>query len=161
MCKSYMHAVQQGMLARRFAKAMCHLHCNMLMSLPRPAACAWRQRCSKGAHTWGLVRDAALSWRMRRHHSLAVHELQRHWSRRNGVTAADGKLLHWPLTKPHHDVLRPGMLPKGLAYNRQCCPCLQPEMSRNVQKYSKEIYLRAAEAEQCKVHCTLVLPLFG
>ena len=66
-----------------------------------------------------------------------------------------------PLPKPHDDVFRAGTSPTGLACNCHCCPCLQPEMSRNVQKYSKEIYLRAAEAEQCKVHCTLVLPLFG
>ena len=33
-------------------------------------------------------------------------------------------------------------------------------MSRNVQKYSKEVYLRASEAAQCRVHSTVVLPLF-
>jgi len=33
-------------------------------------------------------------------------------------------------------------------------------MSRNVQKYSKEVYLRASEAQQCRVHSTVVLPLF-
>lgn len=38
--------------------------------------------------------------------------------------------------------------------------CVQPEMSRNVQKYSKEVYLRASEAQQCRVHSTVVLPLF-
>ena len=38
--------------------------------------------------------------------------------------------------------------------------CAQPEMSRNVQKYSKEVYLRASEAAQCRVHSTVVLPLF-
>lgn len=37
---------------------------------------------------------------------------------------------------------------------------VQPEMSRNVQKYSKEVYLRASEAQQCRVHSTVVLPLF-
>ncbi len=37
---------------------------------------------------------------------------------------------------------------------------MQPEMSRNVQKYSKEVYLRASEAQQCRVHSTVVLPLF-
>ena len=36
----------------------------------------------------------------------------------------------------------------------------QPEMSRNVQKYSKDVYLRASEAQQCRVHSTVVLPLF-
>ena len=33
-------------------------------------------------------------------------------------------------------------------------------MSRNVQKYSKEVYLRASEAQQCRVHSAVVLPLF-
>jgi hypothetical protein len=37
---------------------------------------------------------------------------------------------------------------------------LQPEMSRNVQKYSREIYARASEALHCRVHATLMLPLF-
>lgn len=41
-----------------------------------------------------------------------------------------------------------------------CGCCAQPEMSRNVQKYSKEVYLRASEAAQCRVHSTVVLPLF-
>ena len=29
-----------------------------------------------------------------------------------------------------------------------------------MQKYSKEVYLRASEAQQCRVHSTVVLPLF-
>lgn len=33
-------------------------------------------------------------------------------------------------------------------------------MSRNVQKYSREIYARASEAAHCRVHATLMLPLF-
>lgn len=41
------------------------------------------------------------------------------------------------------------------------CPApAQPEMSRNVQKYSREIYARASEAMHCRVHATLMLPLF-
>ena len=43
---------------------------------------------------------------------------------------------------------------------RTVCPALQPEMSRNVQKYSREIYARASEALHCRVHATLMLPLF-
>ncbi len=39
-------------------------------------------------------------------------------------------------------------------------PPPQPEMSRNVQKYSREIYARASEAMHCRVHATLMLPLF-
>ena len=38
---------------------------------------------------------------------------------------------------------------------------LQPEHARNVQKFGKEVYLRTAEASQCRVHSVLVLPLFG
>lgn len=38
---------------------------------------------------------------------------------------------------------------------------MQPEYARNVQKFSKEVYLRTAEASQCRVHSVLVLPLFA
>ena len=37
---------------------------------------------------------------------------------------------------------------------------MQPEMCCNVQQYSKSAYLRKAEAEQCQVQSTLLLPLF-
>ena len=33
-------------------------------------------------------------------------------------------------------------------------------MSQNVQQYSKEVYLRASEAQQCQIQSTIVLPLF-
>ncbi len=36
----------------------------------------------------------------------------------------------------------------------------QPEASRNVQKYGKEVYLRTAGAQQCNIHSTLLVPLF-
>lgn len=36
----------------------------------------------------------------------------------------------------------------------------QPEASRNVQKYSKDVYLRSAGAQQCNIHSTLLVPLF-
>lgn len=39
-------------------------------------------------------------------------------------------------------------------------PYLQPEMCCNVQQYAKGAYLRKAEAEQCQVQSTLLLPLF-
>lgn len=38
---------------------------------------------------------------------------------------------------------------------------MQPEMARNVQKYSTAVYLRAADAQQCRIHSTLVIPLFA
>ena len=38
--------------------------------------------------------------------------------------------------------------------------CPQPEMCCNVQQYAKGAYLRKAEAEQCQVQSTLLLPLF-
>ena len=37
---------------------------------------------------------------------------------------------------------------------------MQPEMTRNVQQQSKAVYLRAQEALHCRVHSTLVLPLY-
>lgn len=37
---------------------------------------------------------------------------------------------------------------------------LQPEMSHNVQKYDKQVYLRVSEAQRCRVHSTLVMPVF-
>nr|BBA57679.1 nitrate assimilation regulatory protein [Parachlorella kessleri] len=36
----------------------------------------------------------------------------------------------------------------------------EPELTCNVQKYSKTAYLRKAEAEQCQVQSTLLLPVF-
>lgn len=36
----------------------------------------------------------------------------------------------------------------------------QPEKSRNVQLHSRETYARASEAAHCRVHATLMLPLF-
>jgi hypothetical protein len=46
-----------------------------------------------------------------------------------------------------------------------CCSAvvvvvLQPEMSHNVQKYDKQVYLRVSEAQRCRVHSTLVMPVF-
>lgn len=40
-------------------------------------------------------------------------------------------------------------------------PHLQPEMSHNVQKYDKQVYLRVSEAQRCRVHSTLMVPIFG
>lgn len=37
---------------------------------------------------------------------------------------------------------------------------MQPEMSHNVQKYDKLVYLRVSEAQRCRVHSTLVTPVF-
>jgi hypothetical protein len=34
-------------------------------------------------------------------------------------------------------------------------------MSHNVQKYDRQVYLRVSEAQRCRVHSTLVMPLFG
>lgn len=33
-------------------------------------------------------------------------------------------------------------------------------MSHNVQKYDKQVYLRVSEAQRCRVHSTLVMPVF-
>lgn len=37
---------------------------------------------------------------------------------------------------------------------------LQPEMSHNVQRYDRQVYLRVSEAQRCRVHSTLVMPVF-
>lgn len=33
-------------------------------------------------------------------------------------------------------------------------------MSNNLQKYDKQVYLRVSEAQRCRVHTTLVMPIF-
>ncbi len=33
-------------------------------------------------------------------------------------------------------------------------------MSHNVQKYDKQVYLRVSEAQRCRVHSTVVMPVF-
>jgi hypothetical protein len=38
---------------------------------------------------------------------------------------------------------------------------LQPEMTNNVQQYDKKVYLRVSEAQRCRVHSTLVVPLYS
>lgn len=38
---------------------------------------------------------------------------------------------------------------------------MQPEMSNNVQQYDKKVYLRVSEAQRCRVHSTMVVPLFS
>lgn len=45
--------------------------------------------------------------------------------------------------------------------NRPNPVSLQPEMSHNVQKYDKQVYLRVSEAQRCRVHSTLMVPIFG
>lgn len=34
-------------------------------------------------------------------------------------------------------------------------------MSHNVQKYDKQVYLRVSEAQRCRVHSTMMVPVFG
>lgn len=41
-----------------------------------------------------------------------------------------------------------------------CFSPVQPEMSNNLQKYDKQVYLRVSEAQRCRVHTTLVMPIF-
>lgn len=40
-------------------------------------------------------------------------------------------------------------------------PRMQPEMSRDVQKYDKQVYLRVSEAQRCRVNTTVVVPIFS
>ncbi|PSC70446.1 rhodanese-like domain-containing chloroplastic [Micractinium conductrix] len=37
----------------------------------------------------------------------------------------------------------------------------EPEMSNHVQRYDQHVYLRAAEAQRCRVHSTLFMPLYS
>lgn len=41
------------------------------------------------------------------------------------------------------------------------CRAAQPEMCNNVQQYDKKVYLRVSEAQRCRVHSTLVVPLYS
>jgi len=37
---------------------------------------------------------------------------------------------------------------------------LQPEFSHNVQTYDKSVYLRVQDAQRCRIHSTMLLPLY-
>mmetsp|Transcript_19095 Transcript_19095/g.41176 ORF Transcript_19095/g.41176 Transcript_19095/m.41176 type:complete len:407 (-) Transcript_19095:428-1648(-) len=37
----------------------------------------------------------------------------------------------------------------------------EPEMSHDVQKYDKQVYLRVSEAQRCRVHSTMMVPVFS
>lgn len=55
------------------------------------------------------------------------------------------------------DVLSPSRLGAvGRVYTT-----LQPEMSCDLQKYQKQVYLRVQEAQRCSVHSTLLMPVFS
>ncbi|GIL42749.1 hypothetical protein Vafri_148 [Volvox africanus] len=55
------------------------------------------------------------------------------------------------------DVMKPALMGAiGRVYST-----LEPEMSHNVQKYDKQVYLRVSEAQRCRVHSTLMVPIFG
>eukprot|EP00775_Hariotina_reticulata_P002477 gene2477-2781_t len=54
------------------------------------------------------------------------------------------------------DITRPSLMG---AIGRVYSSC-EPEMSHNVQKYDKQVYLRVSEAQRCRVHSTLVMPVF-
>lgn len=41
-----------------------------------------------------------------------------------------------------------------------CLLLLQPEFSHNVQTYSKSVYLRVSDAQRCRVHSTMLLPMY-
>ncbi len=57
-----------------------------------------------------------------------------------------------PVQAPHAPPVR--NLPNPVSFP-------QPEMSHNVQKYDKQVYLRVSEAQRCRVHSTLMVPIFG
>lgn len=54
------------------------------------------------------------------------------------------------------DVMKPSLMG---AIGRVYASC-EPEMSHNVQKYDKKVYLRVSEAQRCRVRSTVVLPVF-
>lgn len=55
------------------------------------------------------------------------------------------------------DVMKPSLMGAiGRVYSS-----LEPEMSHNVQKYDKQVYLRVSEAQRCRVHSTMMVPVFG
>eukprot|EP00877_Chromochloris_zofingiensis_P001109 jgi/Chrzof1/1099/Cz01g40030.t1 len=54
------------------------------------------------------------------------------------------------------DCMKPSLMG---AIGRVYSSC-EPEMSHNVQKYDKQVYLRVSEAQRCRVHSTLVMPVF-
>ena len=37
---------------------------------------------------------------------------------------------------------------------------MQPEFSHNVQTYDKSVYLRVQDAQRCRIHSTMLLPLY-
>ncbi len=37
---------------------------------------------------------------------------------------------------------------------------VQPEFSHNVQTYDKSVYLRVSDAQRCRVHSTMLLPMY-
>ena len=37
---------------------------------------------------------------------------------------------------------------------------MQPEFSHNVQTYNKSVYLRVQDAQRCRIHSTMLLPLY-
>ena len=41
-----------------------------------------------------------------------------------------------------------------------CSVMLQPEFSHNVQTYDKSVYLRVQDAQRCRIHSTMLLPLY-
>ncbi|MEW5317724.1 MAG: hypothetical protein WDW38_009003 [Sanguina aurantia] len=54
------------------------------------------------------------------------------------------------------DVMKPALMGAiGRVYSSH-----EPEMSNNLQKYDKQVYLRVSEAQRCRVHTTLVMPIF-
>ena len=53
------------------------------------------------------------------------------------------------------------LLPHYMAWDIEPLSCgLQPEFSHNVQTYDKSVYLRVSDAQRCRVHSTMLLPLY-
>ncbi|GAX79766.1 hypothetical protein CEUSTIGMA_g7207.t1, partial [Chlamydomonas eustigma] len=55
------------------------------------------------------------------------------------------------------DMMKPNLMGAiGRVYSS-----LEPEMSNDVTQYDKQVYLRVSEAQRCRVHSTLVVPLYS
>lgn len=62
-----------------------------------------------------------------------------------------------PLAKQTH-VTRVHQLREGILLMSLCV--MQPEFSHNVQTYDKSVYLRVQDAQRCRIHSTMLLPLY-
>ena len=113
MCKLCMHAVRHGMPAWHFAKAAHHLHCKLLMSLPKLACMCLPPALYQRRHPQLGLSQAARPC-LGGVGSTAVGQPTNCTDTGQGAWRCSSSLGVYcivPLPKPHHDVLRPETLP--------------------------------------------------